>query len=369
MASTSARVLTVRPLAPQIMVSQVDLAAYADDRMEAALRFPRERLQRRVFAMPNLDLVVWFTSLPLAELCGKMLLQRERSDAAVHRSQVFAMDADAAGWEPPVPWDEQAGFSSREFGLILSSVGKRGFYHHDSPSWQFYDPASSIGVQTLPTGLGMPPWETGSPLRLFLHWAYAAAGMRLTHAATLGLGGRGALVVGGSGSGKSGTTLAGVMNGLVSVGDDYVAVKQGESVVAHPVFRMFKQDPEGLRRVGVAAGDLRDMQLNWHGKVEFDPAGVAPRCIPDSLEISTILLPRVARLERTRIEPVGPREAALALIPSAVFQLPGDAEDGFHFFGGLAKRLPAYRVHLSEDAREIAAAIGSLLSGEAGHSH
>ncbi len=369
MASAPPRILNVGHRLPPAMVSDVNLAAYAADRIAAARDFPRERLQRQVFAMPDLDLAVWFTSTELAKLCGTMLLQQERSGPAVHCAEVFAMDAQAAGWNRPASWDEHAGFSSRAFSRILSSAGKRGFYHHDAPSWQFYDPETSVGVQVLPTGLGIPPWEMSSPLRLFLHWAYASANLRLTHAATLGLDGHGALVVGASGSGKSGTTLAGVLNGLISVGDDYVAVEQGERVIAHPVFRMFKQDPVGLRRAGIAAGDLPDSRLNWHGKVEFDPAAVTPRGLADSLEISTILLPRVARLDRTRIEPVDARDAALALVPSAVFQLPGDAEEGFRFFGKLAKRLPAYRVHLSEDPKEIAGVIGSLLAGEVGHGH
>ena len=64
------------------------------------------------------------------------------------------------------------------------------------------------------------------------------------------MGGRGALIVGASGSGKSGTTLAGLMNGLQSVGDDYVVVDQGATIVAHSVFKLFKQDLDGLKRVG-----------------------------------------------------------------------------------------------------------------------
>ena len=60
----------------------------------------------------------------------------------------------------------------------------------------------ATGVATLPGPLDIPPWESGSPFRLFLHWAYAAAHMRLTHAATLGLDGYGALIVGAERFGK-----------------------------------------------------------------------------------------------------------------------------------------------------------------------
>jgi hypothetical protein len=217
-------------------------------------------------------------------------------------------------------------------------------------------------VVTLPGPLDIPPWESGSPLRLFLHWAYAAARMRLTHAATLGLGGYGALIVGASGSGKSGTALAGLLNGLDSVGDDYVLVEQGPRVVAHSVLAVFKQDREGLRRAGVAQSEFDAAALNWHGKVEFEVAKVSPRGLVDRMEIGALLIPEVARLRRTSIEPATPRQAALSLAPSGVFQLPGDAAEGFGFLAGLVRRLPSFHVKLSEVPAEIADAIGTFLA-------
>jgi hypothetical protein len=318
--------------------------------------------------LARLDVTVWFTSERFAGLCNAMLVQHDSEAPFEPAAEIFALDAEARGWEPPARWDEGAGFSSREFERILAAGNRRGFYHHDAPSWQFYDPAAAIGVHTLPAPVDIPPWERGSPLRLFVHWAQAAAGRRLTHAATLGLNGYGALIVGASGSGKSGTTLAGILNGLDSVGDDYVVVEQGASVVAHSVFKVFKQDPDGLRRVGMDTTDLCGAKLNWHGKIEFDAARLAPHAFAERMEIRALLLPRIARTSRTNIQPVASHDAALALAPSAVLQLPGDAPEGFRFFASLARRLPAFRVSLSQDAAEIADTIGSFLAREAAHS-
>lgn len=365
MARTAARAEQVT--APR-KVSPGNLLAYARDRIEAGRAFSRKRLIRRDLRLARLDMTVWFTSERLASLCDAMLVQRICEAPFKQAAEIFALDAAGEGWEPPAVWDEGAGFSSREFERILAAGSMRGFYHHDAPSWQFYDPAAGTGVHTLPGPMGIPPWESGSPLRLFVHWAHARAGRRLTHAATLGLNGHGALIVGASGSGKSGTTLAGLMNGLDSVGDDYVVVEEGASVVAHSVFRVFKQDQDGLRRVGLDAADLPDAKPNWHGKVEFDAAGLAPHAFIDRMEICALLLPRIARSNWTSIEPVASHAAALALAPSAVLQLPGDASEGFRFFTSLAKRLPAFRVNLSQDAAEIADTIGLFLAREAAHS-
>lgn len=311
--------------------------------------------------MPALDLVVWFGSEEFATSCMSRLATCEGGGAAGNRAEVLAIDATMEGWEAPAVWDTESGFSSREFDRSLATAGLRGYYHHDAPSWQFFDPAAAAGIHTLSSPAGVPPWEQGSPLRLFLHWAYARAGRRLTHAATLGLEGKGALVVGPSGSGKSGTTLSGLLNGLESAGDDYVMVEQNESVTAHAIFRIFKQDEAGLRRVGLRSADMGAGALNWHGKYEFDAHRLAPRAFVSRLEMRAIILPEIARSRRTRFSRVPPHEAALALAPSAVFQLPGDADEGFRFFAAVARRLPAYRARLSEDPSEIADAIGSLL--------
>jgi hypothetical protein len=80
------------------------------------------------------------------------------------------------------------------------------------------------------------------------------------------------------------------------------------------------------------------------------------------MEIFALVLPEVARAPRTRFERVTAHEAGLTLVPSAVFQLPGDTTAGVRFLAGIARRLPAYRITLSENPTEIADAIGSFLS-------
>ncbi|HEY6632232.1 MAG TPA: serine kinase [Rhizobiaceae bacterium] len=372
MARTAARTLEpgqrARHVNAPFTVSQDSLLAYANDRIKAASEFPKANLIRRELRLAGLDMAVWFTSEPLADLCDALLVRHEGWGPFEQAAEIFLLDAESEGWEPPAVWDGEAGFSSHEFERILAAGNRRGFYHHDAPSWQFYDTVAGLGVHTLPGPLAIPPWEHGSPLRLFVHWCQAAAGRRLTHAAALGVNGIGALIVGASGSGKSGTTLAGLMNGLDSVGDDYVVVEHDPCVVAHAVFKVFKQDPDGLRRVGLNEADLPGAKTNWSGKIEFDAASLAPDAFTNRMEIRALLLPRITRAKRTSIEPVTSHDAALALAPSAVLQLPGDATEGFRFFASLAKRLPAFRVNLSQDAAEIADSIRSFLATGAGHS-
>jgi len=338
------------------------LPEYARERLEAAERFAAPRLTREAFALTGLDLELRCADPDFVALCRARLVERADTTPAPHRASVYVLDPTLAGWAPPALWDVDAGFLSREFDRALAAAGLRGYYHHDAPSWQVFDPTAGVGVHALPAPMAIPPWERGSPLRLFLHWAYAAGGARLAHAATLGLAGRGALLVGPSGSGKSGATLAGLLYGLTSAGDDYVVLSDGPEIVADAIFRVFKQDEAGLRRVGLSPQRLAAGPANWRGKYEFDAPTLAPDRFVPRLAIAAVVIPEIARLPRTRIEPVSAQTAALAVAPSAVLQLPGDADDGFRFFARLARRLPAYRARLSEDPAEIAAAIGALLA-------
>jgi hypothetical protein len=335
---------------------------YARHLLGAAKAYPRQRLVKQEFRLENLDLLVWFSSDRLADLCRRSLFERKSAGDASARAEIFAIDAEADGWEQPAKWSESASFTSRSFETVLASQNLRGFYHHEAPSWQFFDVDQATGVLTIPGPLSIPPWESGSPLRVFLHWMYAAANMRLVHAATLGHDGFGALIAGPSGSGKSATALAGLLNGLESAGDDYVLVAQGPPVMAFPVFRVFKQDRQGLLRAGIPARQFISTALNWHAKVEFDPVQLASKGITDRIEIRAIFIAEIARALKTAIEPATSREAALSLAPSGVFQLPGDAAEGFRFLASLVRELPAFRLRLSEDAREIADTVGSFLS-------
>lgn len=357
-------IATATSAAPPGTISLDSLVDYARDRLRAAASYPRECLERHDFALARLDLTVWSPSDALPDLCRKSFVARQDKGSVAARAVVFALDAEMEGWDPPRGWNINTKFTSRRFDRNLADVNLRGFYYHDVPSWQLFDSISGTGVATLPTPLGLPPWESSSPLRLFLHWAYSAADLRLTHAATLGLGHRGALIVGASGSGKSGTTLAGLMNGLNSVGDDYVLLEPGVPVRACPVFCTLKQDAEGVRRAGLPETVLDGTTLNWHDKFEFNVTKVAPQGVVDHLEIEAILIPEIARLPRTRIEPVARREGALSLVPSGVLQLPGDGTKGFRFLSEIARQLPAFKLHLSEDPVEIAEAIALFLSRE-----
>lgn len=256
-------------------------------------------------------------------------------------------------------------FREREVEATLADVPLRLHFHDQTDFWQVFDRPAMRGLQLMRDGAGYPDWDPGSPLRNLIHWALVERGAGLIHAGTLGIGGRGVLLAGTGGSGKSGTVLAGLLHGLHSVGDDYVAITTADGITAHRAFCSLKQDPAGFDRLGLAGRLGGDMALNWQGKhlFTFGDLGLPPQ--PDSLPIVALCLPRVSRARRTTFERVSAREAFLALAPSGITQIPCARPETFHLCATVSRDLPAYRVALGSDPAEIAAAFSGFLQGAA----
>lgn len=309
--------------------------------------------------LPRLDLRVRAPEGPLLDAVGSALLP-STLDLPSKAVDITVLHGGSDGVPAPLSWGADAWVPHR-LSTDLRAAGLQGSHFHDVDFWQFYDLATSRGVQLMAGADAFPPWEPGAPLRAFLHWAYADLGLRLTHAGTLGREGRGVLLAGAGGSGKSGTVLAGLLGGLSSVGDDYVLLETGkDGVCAFPVFSTLKQDPAGFERLDLASR-IGPRPLNWQGKYQFHIDELAGGGFADRLHIAAILLPRlVAGASATRITPATPKEALLALAPSALYQMPGERESGFRFFSGVVAALPAYRLELGTDPAEIADAVSAF---------
>lgn len=266
------------------------------------------------------------------------------------------------GGMPALPRWGETRFSELAIDAALEGTQWRLHYLRDYGFWQIYDHASGRGVQLMRDPDILPPWDSGSPLRNFLHWHFMRSGRALIHAGTLGLDGEGLLLAGTGGSGKSGTVLAGVMHGLQTVGDDYVlASRTGGFVAAAPIFRTLKQDPVGFARLGLDGNAAIDPSVNWQGKRQFTLDAITDAAQPASLRIRALCLPAVAHVERTSFHPVSAKEAFLALAPSGVAQMPGDRAGTFAFCAALSRLVPAYRMMLGTEPAEIADAVAAFL--------
>ena len=330
------------------------LIAAAED---AATHFPATKKVR----LPRLELTAHIGPGVLADALGHAFVEAGDDHAESSACRIFIVHPGIDGIPEPARWGD-AHFTEHGFAERLAEAGLRGHYFHDLDFWQVYDPQRRIGVQLMSSADAFPPWEPGAPLRAFLHWEYAARGMRLTHAGTLGANGKGVLLAGAGGAGKSGTVTAGLLNGLDSVGDDYVLIDLAGGVTARPLFSTLKQDAQGFARLGLAQRLRAKSPLNWQGKHSFRIGDIAPRPVPVMLDIVALVVPHVSGGGASSIMPASRKEAMIALAPSGIAQMPGERESGFRFFSDLTRLLPCFRLSLGTDPQEIAGTIANFLT-------
>jgi hypothetical protein len=310
--------------------------------------------------MPHIDLEVSTDSPGYAQLCRRALVDAPGGAGDRDKVRVIVLDR-AHHSDLPAP-DLVGPTIPNRLADDLAARGHNGAVEADYGLWQSYDPAARIGLEAQAAPGQFPPWVASFPLRNFLHWAYQAQGRRIVHAGTLGTRGKGVMLIGAGGSGKSGTTLSGILGGLDSVGDDYIAMDlANDRVRAEPVIKLVKQDANGLRRLNLDPVALGLGEVNWQGKYEFDFEVLGRGRRPPSLDLEAILMPRVAGAERSRFTPASPRVAMIALAPSNWQQLPGGWREGMTFTATIARRLPAYYLDLSTNGTEIAETIGRFI--------
>ncbi len=310
--------------------------------------------------LPELDLSVHLGHGTLARAIDHAFIPAPENPQASGSCRIFIAHPGIGGVPAPASWG-RGEYNHHSFANRLAEAGLRGSYYHDLDFWQFHDPQRHVGAQLMASADAFPPWDQAAPLRSFLHWEYAARGMRLTHAGTLGIGGKGVLLAGSGGAGKSGTVVAGLINGLDSVGDDYVLIDRADRVTARPLFATLKQDPEGFRRLKLKDRLKTYQPLNWQGKHAFHINEIAPRPIPARLDIMALMVPHISGGTKSTIMSISRKDAMIALAPSGVVQMPGEREAGFRFFSEITRDLPCWRLSLGTEPQEIAGVIADFI--------
>lgn len=261
-------------------------------------------------------------------------------------------------------WDTEI-FSTKAFVEAMAQENLRGIYDPDYDLWQFYDHEAKRGLYILRSPDAIPPWEPSFPLRNFIHWSCEGTSQGLLHAGTAGMDGEGVLIAGPGGSGKSGTTLAAILSGMDSVGDDYVMTSlKNDSVEVCPVISKMKQDSKGLARLGLTSDNALFDGPNWQNKYSFDFTTLGQGTRASLLRIKAIVLPRISHSDKTTFSKASGMQAMLKLSPSSLYQLAGDWKRTMQFSGNVCRSLPAFHMDLGTEADEIADSLRELIKGQ-----
>ena len=311
--------------------------------------------------LPSLNVDLYCTDSAYTEMCIKNIYQQNLLTDWQPDVTFYCIDSESLDWSPPPPWPYEE-YDRRAANQIYAEQGLHGAYMHDPRVWQFYDPQKKIAIQWIRRPGCLPLWESGGPLRTLLHWAYLEKQKRLCHAATLGNENKGIVLVGAGGSGKSGTTLAGIAHGLKTVGDDYCLLDYRESVCAYPLYEILKQDHAAVKRTLDHEHMQKLPSLNWQKKYEIHNENLPCQPFIPRMQIAALVIPQIGNFKRSEFLEISPAYAMRAFAPSSIFQLPDSEEEGIAFAAKICRHLPCLTLHLSSDAEEISDCIKGYLN-------
>jgi hypothetical protein len=272
---------------------------------------------------------------------------------------VVVWDSASTGVAAPrLPWTHQShgqpvGYDDSRFRIFLAP-GMGGV--------TMFDTAERVGVVWAPSADGLAWWERAAPIRAALSWATVAPGRHLIHAGAVGVSGsHGVLLAGRGGSGKSTLALACVERGLDYAGDDYVLLATEPSPTAHAVYRSAKVDPASLDLVPAMRGAVSVAPAAPGDKAVLDVGRHRPERMASFVRVGAVVHPRITGVDGPVLRRLSARDALMTLVPSTVFQLPGDGESAMATLTELVRATPSFVLETGVDLAAAADAVASLV--------
>jgi hypothetical protein len=184
----------------------------------------------------------------------------------------------------------------------------------------------------------------------------------MAHAAAVGRGGRGQLLVGRGGSGKSTTSLLCVDDGMEIAGDDYVLLTFDPEPEAHSLYHSAKMHTAFLQTALPHWTDRVAAEIGPERKSLFYLHECRRGQVRRKLSIDGILLPKITTSPDARLSPAATGVALLGVAPSTMYQLPNARQATLSFFTRFVGSLPAATLHLGTSVRSGPRQIDALLA-------
>lgn len=211
--------------------------------------------------------------------------------------------------------------------------------------------------------------DAAAPLRPQLASYFAKYGLAVTHGAAIATGGRGVLLGGRGGSGKSTTSLLCLEAGFDFAGDDYVLVDPGTGgdhtpPYVHSLYSTAKVLPRGgtrLPRIGDAFAEEPVEALSGDKAIAYLAPHVGAR-LSTGFPLVALLLPTVTGRPETRAVPISAAVALRGIAPSTILQNGDEGPRTLAILAGLASRLPCYRLELGSELEQIPMCIERIIA-------
>jgi hypothetical protein len=287
-------------------------------------------------------------------------LAHRRTSARGQTADVLTIHVwDSAGsgiaiCDPPV---ERYCFSERGDIWTMDSQRVRSAFHYSDYSLNLMDCLANEAVFWVEDARHLPNWTRAAPFRTLFHWFFERRGAQLVHGAAVGKGGRGVLITGTGGAGKSSTSLQCHARGFDFVGDDYVLITADGGLRAHNLYcsaKLLADDVDRFPALGSTPPPVGDRDGKHIVAIE--------RGIVDSLPIDIILTPRFGSDRESRFEPVNHDHLLGSACFTTIAQLPHAGPQTGAFISRALGSVPARELVLGTDRDGVVDAVAGLLT-------
>lgn len=258
-----------------------------------------------------------------------------------------------------VPCDQQMG----PFGKVTRSPDDRyvAYQRPDSTSWLDRSTGRIVAWFRAVDSLYLD--ERAKPFHKLLFVWLRDRGLFLTHAGLVGRYGRGVLLSAKGGSGKSTTTVLGLMDGYDFLGDDFVGLTEASdgAFLGHGFFASSLIDTRHLARFPSLRSRAVDPYQPHERKSLLLFASLYRDRLPETMTIAAIAIPRVVETDRASLRPASKIQTLLALAPSSLFLMPMPTRSAFEIYVRLVQRYPTYVLEIGRDFASIPPCLGTLL--------
>lgn len=313
----------------RIQIHQYNITCiFGDNEIQAALWPPLIHLKKA--AQLSTDLKLYFCQIPQLKQLLPSLASSPDSDAHQYLlSPSFKLSISARG-----------------HALSLLNVNK------------------NIGIYAVDDIRHIPMSEKAAPGRILWHWWFHDRGNLLLHAGAVAVSGQAALLIGGSGSGKSTTALHCLSHGLEFLGDDYCLISLEEAgATIHSLYHSAKLDPLHLHeRLDIFEPHVINREMLSKEKALLLPSQKFSDQLRRSAAFKAIVLPRVnLELEQARLSPISKSKALQGLAPSSLLQMPGLGQKALSQMTQLVKLRPCFMLEIGQNLSQIPKILRRLL--------
>jgi hypothetical protein len=276
--------------------------------------------------------------------------------------EVCIWDSESSGIAPAPRPRPQEDLTGRGAIWGFRSSRFRSAYRWVEGSVSLLDRQERQAIYWVPSYRHVPAWALSAPLRGILHWWMEQNGRQLIHAAAVGYAGRGVLLPGRGGSGKSSTALACLEHGLDFVSDDYVALALDPQPRAFRLYATAKVDPRSLDLYPEVARRSRTLVDPGFDKVVLFLENQFSSQLRDSLPVEQVLQPVVCGSGQTRLGPIDAPAVERALAAETLAHLPHTGNATVQFLERIAQELPRATLLLGPGRADVANTIREILT-------